>query len=63
MRTDLPLDPAAVLRALRACREAMVSVSAEVTIRGPVDHAASGLRAAIDRMAGYLTGDETALTR
>lgn len=56
-RSDWPPRPDAVLNALRICRDAMVDVHSNVKINGPVYHAASMVRAAIDAMATLLTGD------
>ena len=56
-RSDMPHDPAGTLRALAACRKAMLDVSRAVKPMGPADHAASMVIAAIDGMAAFLTGE------
>ena len=56
-RQDMPPDPAAVVRALRVCREVMIRVCARVKIGGAVYAAASAVIDAIDRLATALTGD------
>lgn len=52
----MPTDPAGTVRALRACRKAMIEVSC-VKLMGPVYHAASKVISAIDAMATPLTGE------
>lgn len=56
-RSDMPTDPATTVRALRACREAMIEVCRCVKPMGPVYHAASMVISAIDAMATLLTGE------
>ena len=56
-RSDWPPRPVGVLNALRICRDAMTDVHSKVKINGPVYHAASMVRAAVDAMAKQLTGD------
>lgn len=56
-RTDLPDDPACLLRALRACREAMTQAHAQIIILGPLYIAGEELNHAIDAVANRLTGD------
>lgn len=55
-RADLPRDPAAAIRALRVCRNAMVEVCREVKPMGPAYHGASMVMSAIDAFAAFLTG-------
>jgi hypothetical protein len=52
----MPPDPAAVIRALRACRGVMLEVHGRVKPTGPVYHGASMVLAAIDSFATLLTG-------
>ena len=56
-RGDMPPDPAAVVRALRACRETMLQVQGRVRPTGPVYHGASMVIASIDGFATLLTGE------
>ena len=56
-RTDMPRDPAAVVRALRSCRSAMIDVCRTVKPMGPAYHAASMVISAIDGFAVFLTGE------
>ncbi len=56
-RSEMPADPAAVVRALRACRDAMIAVSSRVKIGGAVYAAAGATIEAIDRLAAVLTGE------
>ena len=56
-RSDMPIDPAATMRALRVCRDAMIEVCRCVKPMGPVYHAASMVISAIDAMATLLTGE------
>ena len=53
----MPPDPAATMRALRGCRDAMIEVCRCVKPMGPVYHAASMVISAIDAMATLLTGE------
>jgi len=55
-RSDLPSDPAAVLRGLRRCRQDMVAICTNVRIGSPAYEAAGGITAAVDVMAEVLTG-------
>ena len=55
-RSEVPKDPAAAVRALRACRDAMIEVCRCVKPMGPVYHGASMVIAAIDALATLLTG-------
>ncbi len=52
----MPPDPAATIRALKACRAAMVDVCGRVKPMGPIYHGASMVMAAIDGFATVLTG-------
>lgn len=56
-RSDLPKDPAATVKAMRVCREAMIEVCRCVRPTGPAYHAASMVISAIDAMATFLTGE------
>ena len=56
-RSEMPKDPAGTLRALAACRGAMIDVLRGVRPMGPAYHAASMVVAAIDAMATFLTGE------
>ena len=56
-RSDMPNDPAAVIRAMRSCRGAMIEVLRCVKPMGPTYHAASMVISAIDAMATLLTGE------
>jgi len=56
-RLDTPPDPANVIQALRACRQAMIGVQAKVCVNGPGYHSTSMVMAAIDAMATLLTHD------
>lgn len=56
-RTDFPRDPAAVLRLLRRIRDELGNVQSEVTIQGPIYKAIDAIRAKIDDLAGWLTGN------
>lgn len=53
----MPADPAAAVRALRFCREAMIDVLRTVKPMGPVYHGASMVIASIDAFAQLLTGE------
>ena len=53
----MPKDPAATVRAMRVCREAMIEVCRCVKPTGPAYHAASMVISAIDAMATFLTGE------
>lgn len=55
-RGDHPSDPAAALRAMRICREAMIEICRTVKPRGPVYHGAGMVISAIDAFAALLTG-------
>ena len=55
-RYDMPIDPAATIRALAACRSAMIGVLRVVKPMGAAYHAASMVMSAIDGMASFLTG-------
>jgi hypothetical protein len=56
-RSDMPKDPAATVRAMRVCRDAMIEVCRCVKPTGPAYHAASMVISAIDAMATFLTGE------
>lgn len=56
-RSDMPKDPAATMRALRGCREAMIEVHRCVKPMGPAHHAAAMVMSAIDAFATFLTGE------
>ena len=56
-RSEMPPNPAAAVRAMRACREAMIEVHRNVNPNGPVYMAASAVTKAIDGLAMLLTGD------
>ncbi|ACK51704.1 hypothetical protein Msil_2785 [Methylocella silvestris BL2] len=56
-RPEMPDDLAAAVRALRACREAMIGISNRVRMNGPVSQQAHVVLAAIDALAAELTGD------
>ncbi len=56
-RSDMPPDPAAAVRAMRVCRDAMTEVCRCVKPMGPAYHAASMVISAIDAMATFLTGE------
>ena len=56
-RSDMPKDPAATIRAMRFCRDAMIEVHRCVKPTGPAYHAASMVISAIDAMATFLTGE------
>ena len=56
-RSDMPADPAGTVRALGACRSAMIDVLRTVKPMGPAYHAASMVVSAIDEMATFLTGE------
>jgi hypothetical protein len=56
-RTDLPSDPARLLRALRTCRDAMGDAHRHVLIGGALYVAGHALTSAIDAVAKILTGD------
>lgn len=56
-RLDIPTDPAATIRALRACRDAMIEVCRCVKPMDPVYHGASMVILAIDALATLLTGE------
>ncbi len=53
----MPADTAAAVRALEACRKAMVDVLRTVKPMGNVYKAASAVISAIDGLAAILTGD------
>jgi hypothetical protein len=53
----MPADPAAAVRALRRCRNAMLVIAARVRIGGEVYKRVSALIAAIDALADELTGE------
>lgn len=55
-RSEMPSDPAAAMRAMRFCREAMIDVLRTVKPMGPAYHGASMVIAAIDAFAQLLTG-------
>jgi hypothetical protein len=55
----MPPDPAATMRALRACRDAMIEICMRVAIGGAVYRHAMAIMAAIDGLAAELTGDST----
>ncbi|MGD0635159.1 MAG: hypothetical protein ABSA13_12925 [Beijerinckiaceae bacterium] len=52
----MPSDPAVAVRALRACRAAMISVCGQVKPMGAAYHGANMVVAAIDGFAAFLTG-------
>jgi hypothetical protein len=56
-RYETPQDPAAVLRALRTCREAMLGFSRHLRPFGAGYNAMESVIAAIDACATYLTGN------
>ena len=56
-RADMPPDPAAVIRALRSCRETMLQVQGRVRPTGPVYHGAAMVIASADAFATLLTGE------
>ena len=56
-RADMPPDPAAVVRALRACRDSMLEVQSRVRPTGPVYHGAAMVISAVDGFATVLTGE------
>lgn len=56
-RRDFPRDPPSVLRELRAMRRKLGGIQAEVTIQGPIYKACEAIRAKIDDLAAWLTGD------
>jgi len=53
----MPTDPAAAVRAMRLCRNAMLTVCKDVKPMGPAYHGASMVIAAIDAFAIFLTGE------
>lgn len=53
----MPSDPAAVMRALRACRGVMIAVQMHVKVRGAVYQAGDAVIGAIDALAAVLTGE------
>ena len=53
----MPPDPAAIVRALRVSRDAMIEVCRCVRPMGPAYHAASMVISAIDAMATFLSGE------
>lgn len=53
---QLPRDPARLLRALRACRHAVIEATGEVRIGGALHIAGGALTGAIDALAKILTG-------
>ena len=55
-RSDMPPDPAGTMRALGACRNAMIDVLRTVKPMGPAYHAASMVISTIDGFATFLTG-------
>ena len=55
-RSEMPTDPAAAIRAMRVCRDAMIDVLRTVKPMGPAYHGASMVIAAIDAFAQLLTG-------
>jgi hypothetical protein len=57
-RYDLPRDPAAVLRELRAMREKVGEFQSQVTIQGPIYKSCESIRAKIDDLAAWLTGNK-----
>lgn len=54
----MPPHPAPSIRALRACRDAMIALHGQVRPFGPVYSLASGVVTAIDALADRLTGQE-----
>ena len=56
-RSEMPKDPAATVKAMRSCRDAMIEVCRCVRPTGPAYHAASMVISAIDAMATFLTGE------
>ena len=55
-RSNMPTDPAATVRALRVCRDAMIEVHKCVKPMGPAYHAAAMVISAIDGFATFFTG-------
>jgi hypothetical protein len=53
----MPSDPAAAVRSLRTCRDAMIRLSIEVKIGNLVYQRALVIIAAIDALAAELTGE------
>ncbi|WP_245412195.1 hypothetical protein [Methylocella silvestris] len=53
----MPEDPAAAIRSLRACRDAMIGIAIRVRIGGPVYQMAHTVITAIDALAAELTGE------
>ncbi|PNG25714.1 hypothetical protein [Methylocella silvestris] len=56
-RPEMPDDPAAAVRSLRACRDVMIGISNRVRINGPVYQQAHLVLTAIDALVTELTGD------
>jgi hypothetical protein len=54
----MPNDPAAIVRALRACRTVMIDVCRTVKPFGPAYHGASMVIASIDGLVTFLTGQQ-----
>jgi hypothetical protein len=52
----MPADPAAVVRALRACRDAMIGLCGSVRIGGPVYVCSAAILAALDALADEISG-------
>jgi hypothetical protein len=55
-RSEMPSDPAAAVRALRACRDAMIRIMIEVRIGSPSYEDAYRVLMAIHALADGLTG-------
>src|SRR5271169_5728047 len=56
-RPEMPSDPAAAVRALRTCRDAMIHLSMQVRMGSRVYQHALSIIAAIDGLAAELTGE------
>lgn len=56
-RYDLRRDPATALRELRAMRGTVGRFQADVTLDGPIFKACEAIRAKIDDLAAWLTGN------
>src|ERR1700712_3059882 len=55
IRTEMPPDPALVVRSLRSCREAMLDMQAKTKLFGPTYKLGMGFMVAIDTLADHLT--------
>ncbi|PNG27904.1 hypothetical protein [Methylocella silvestris] len=56
-RPEMPEDPAAAIRSLRACRDAMIGIAIRVRIGGQVYQMVHAVIAAIDALAAELTAE------